>query len=66
MANELPLYQRRRDPTAGELAGIPWLRMLGPDERDRAARELTVGDALLITKGNVVEIPAVASATVTF
>ena len=46
MAKDLPLYQRRRDPTPGELAGIPWLRVLGPGDRDRAARELTVGDAL--------------------
>ena len=46
MANDLPLYQRRRDPTPGELSGIPWLQVLAPHERDRAARELTVGDAL--------------------
>ena len=46
MAKDLPLHQRRRDPTPGELAGIPWLRVLDPDERDRAARGLTVGDAL--------------------
>lgn len=46
MANELPLYQRRRDPTAAEIAGIPWLRVLEPRERLRAAGEVTVGDAL--------------------
>jgi hypothetical protein len=26
MAAEIPLYQRKRDPTPAELAGIPWLR----------------------------------------
>ncbi len=46
MAEKVPLYQRRRDPTPGELAGIPWLRVLPPGERDRAARDVTVGDAL--------------------
>ena len=46
MANELPLYQRRRDPTPAEMAGIPWLRVLEPRERLRAAGEVTVGDAL--------------------
>ena len=46
MANEIPLYQRRRDPTAAELAGIPWLRVLEPPQWTLAAREVTVGDAL--------------------
>ena len=46
MANEIPLYQRRRDPTAAELAGIPWLRVLEPSQWTLAAREVTVGDAL--------------------
>jgi CRP/FNR family cyclic AMP-dependent transcriptional regulator len=46
MANEIPLYQRRRDPTRAELAGIPWLRVLEPHERERAAAQVTVGDAL--------------------
>jgi CRP/FNR family cyclic AMP-dependent transcriptional regulator len=46
MANEIPLYQRKRDPTPAELAGIPWLRSLEPRERDRAAAQVTVGDAL--------------------
>ncbi|MDQ6881699.1 MAG: Crp/Fnr family transcriptional regulator [Pseudomonadota bacterium] len=46
MANDIPLHQRRRDPTPGELAGIPWLRVLQPGERDRAAHDVTVGDAL--------------------
>ncbi len=46
MATQSPLYQRRRDPTPAELAGIPWLRALEPRERSRAVAEVTVGDAL--------------------
>ena len=46
MAHEIPLYQRKRDPTPAELAGIPWLRKLEPRERDRAVAQVTVGDAL--------------------
>ena len=46
MANNIPLYERRRDPTPGELAGIPWLRVLAPTERERATREVTVANAL--------------------
>ena len=42
---ELSLHQRRRPPTTAELAGIPWLRQLTPAEADRAARDITVGDA---------------------
>ena len=45
MAHEIPLYQRKRDPTQAELAGIPWLRKLEPRDRDRAASQVTVGDA---------------------
>jgi CRP-like cAMP-binding protein len=43
---ELPLHQRRRLPTAAELAGIPWLKVLQPGEYERAAGQITVGDAL--------------------
>src|SRR3954466_11766027 len=43
---ELTLHQRRRDPTPTELAGIPWLAVLLPDERERAAAHIKVGDAL--------------------
>jgi len=43
---ELTLHQRRRDPTAVELAGIPWLPVLLPAERERAVPEIKVGDAL--------------------
>lgn len=46
MATEVPLHQRKRDPTPAELAGIPWLRKLEPRERERASAELSVGDAL--------------------
>jgi CRP/FNR family transcriptional regulator, cyclic AMP receptor protein len=46
MATELSLHQRRRDPTADELAGIPWLRVLQPEERERAVAHIKVGDAL--------------------
>ena len=46
MANEISLHQRRRVPTAAELAGIPWLRVLEPSHWTLAEREVTVGDAL--------------------
>lgn len=46
MASELTLHQRRRDPTAAELAVIPWLRVLLPEERERAIPCIKVGDAL--------------------
>ena len=46
MTTELPLHQRRRNPSAAELAGIPWLQALQPAEYVRAASHLTVGDAL--------------------
>jgi CRP/FNR family cyclic AMP-dependent transcriptional regulator len=45
MPAELSLHQRRRDPTADELAGIPWLHVLQPAERQRAVAEIKVGDA---------------------
>ena len=43
---DLPLHQRRRAPTIDELAGVPWLALLLPTERDRALDGLQVGDAL--------------------
>ncbi|MBA3595009.1 MAG: Crp/Fnr family transcriptional regulator [Pseudomonadota bacterium] len=46
MSSDLSLRQRRRIPTADELAGIPWLHLLLPAERERALTELQVGDAL--------------------
>ena len=41
----LSLHQRRRPPTAAELEGIPWLKLLTRAESERAARDITVGDA---------------------
>jgi len=45
MANELTLHQRRRDPTSSELTGIPWLKVLRPEELDMAVPHVKVGDA---------------------
>ena len=46
MNTDLTLHQRRRDPTAEELAGIPWLKVLSPDHAGRAVFELKVSDAM--------------------
>src|SRR5690349_3041490 len=46
MTTDLTLHQRRRDPTAEELNGIPWLKVLKPDEYERAASHVKVGDAM--------------------
>ena len=46
MTQELTLYQRRRAPTAAELASIPWLDLLSPTERDTMVPQIVVGDAL--------------------
>jgi hypothetical protein len=46
MTSDLTLHQRRREPTTVELAGIPWLQVLKPDELERAAGDIKVGDAL--------------------
>ena len=43
--HDLALHQRRRSATEEELAGIPWLQLLGPNERSRANAALMVGDA---------------------
>jgi CRP/FNR family cyclic AMP-dependent transcriptional regulator len=45
MVTELSLHQRRREPSAEELAGIPWLHALQPGERERAVSVIKVGDA---------------------
>ncbi|MDP3799578.1 MAG: Crp/Fnr family transcriptional regulator [Polaromonas sp.] len=45
MSTDTSLHQRRRAPTADELQGIPWLRLLQPPERARAVAQLQVGDA---------------------
>jgi len=46
MANELTLHQRRRDPTPGELASIPWLNVVSPEHRRQAVAQLKVTDAM--------------------
>jgi CRP-like cAMP-binding protein len=46
MSAELTLHQRRRAPTAAELAGIPWMALLAPAERERAVADIQVSDAL--------------------
>lgn len=46
MADEPTLHQRRRAPSASELAGIPWLPALQPAERERAVAHIQVSDAL--------------------
>jgi len=45
MNQDLSLHHRRRQPSAEELAGIPWLPLLQPVERERAVAALLVGDA---------------------
>lgn len=45
MPRDQPLYQRRRAPTAAELANIPWLQLLAPAERAIAEADLLVGQA---------------------
>ncbi|MCZ2103875.1 MAG: Crp/Fnr family transcriptional regulator [Comamonadaceae bacterium] len=45
MGLDSPVYQRRRPPTARELADIPWVARLQPDERERALAVLVVGEA---------------------
>ena len=42
MPLRLALHDRRRPLTEAELAGVPWLSHLKPDEYDRAAPELRV------------------------
>lgn len=39
------LHQRRRAPTPAELAGIPWLALLTPEERAIAVDDLKIGEA---------------------
>ena len=45
MSTDLTLHQRRRAPSASELAGVPWLQVLKPDEYQRAVESIVVGDA---------------------
>ena len=46
MTIEPSLHQRRRPLTQTELGGIPWLALLLPPERERAAAELVVSQAV--------------------
>ena len=43
--NDQTLHQRRRAPTPAELAGIPWLALLTPEERAIAVDDLKIGQA---------------------
>ena len=45
MPTEPSLHQRRRDPTAEELASIPWVKVLKPDEVRMAVPHIKVSDA---------------------
>lgn len=45
MASLPSLHARRRLLTDDELDGVPWLRPLTADERDRVAPQLRIGDA---------------------
>ncbi len=45
MSIDLTLHQRRRTPAPDELQGIPWLRLLRPDEHARAVAQLQVSNA---------------------
>ena len=45
MSHDISLHQRRRAPSAQDLAGIPWLAALLPQEREHALDALLVGDA---------------------
>jgi CRP-like cAMP-binding protein len=45
MSSESALHQRRRPPTSTELADIPWLQLLTPDERQIAIENLKIGEA---------------------
>ena len=44
MAKEPSVYQRRRTPTPSELAQIPWLNLLTPQERQHIEPQLVVSD----------------------
>ncbi|RYY69088.1 MAG: Crp/Fnr family transcriptional regulator, partial [Comamonadaceae bacterium] len=46
MLSDLTLHQRRRPATAAELAGVPWLAELLPDERAHAVEHIRVGEAM--------------------
>jgi CRP/FNR family cyclic AMP-dependent transcriptional regulator len=45
MTSDQTLHQRRRAPTSAELAGIPWLQLLTPEELSIAVADLKIGEA---------------------
>jgi CRP-like cAMP-binding protein len=45
MVSDNSLHQRRRPLTDPELDAIPWLRLLGPEERERAVDDLRISEA---------------------
>lgn len=45
MTRDTSLYQRSRPLTATELSAIPWLKVLLPNERERALEDLKITDA---------------------
>ena len=46
MNNDLTLHQRRRPPSAAELASVPWLQVLQADDQAWVSAQIMVGDAL--------------------
>ncbi|WP_180128863.1 Crp/Fnr family transcriptional regulator [Rhodoferax sp. BLA1] len=46
MTADAPLLQRRRPLTASELEVIPWLKLLLPEERERAVQDLKIAETL--------------------
>ena len=46
MVSDSSLHQRRRPLTQAELDAIPWLRLLKPEERQRAVDDLRITEAL--------------------
>jgi CRP/FNR family transcriptional regulator, cyclic AMP receptor protein len=46
MINDLTLHQRRRPPSATELASIPWLKVLQAEDQAWVSAQIMVGDAL--------------------
>ena len=46
MSTEVSLHHRRRAPLPAELSAIPWLSVLGAQERERMAEEIKIADAL--------------------
>jgi CRP-like cAMP-binding protein len=46
MNNDLTLHQRRRPPSAAELASIPWLQVIQAEDQSWVNSQIVVGDAL--------------------